>query len=234
MTTISAEVLAAIAQAVAQALATQQTSPKVTNGTGTAKPATPVDRLASKDAALLRAFAKRGYKDVVLMNRLDKSAPYNVRPFKGWLEQGRLVRKGEHGVRGLFHVSQTDPVVKAPANPKPAAKSPPIAPKAMPKVKARALGEGLVSPRPHRVAAHLAAALFCVWLLPMGFPDRARTPEKPRNAGFPGRYPLSARQKAAGISRSPGFFPALACAPSDRACRSGIGPDLQPASELGE
>jgi hypothetical protein len=33
----------------------------------------------------------------------------NVLPYKGWLEKGRIVSKGQHGVRGLFHVSQTEP-----------------------------------------------------------------------------------------------------------------------------
>ena len=60
------------------------------------------------------------------MNRADPSQPYDVRPFKGWLDQGRIVRKGQRGIRGLFHVTQTDPLpVKAspktaPAQSKPA------------------------------------------------------------------------------------------------------------------
>jgi hypothetical protein len=49
------------------------------------------------------------------MNRADPKAEFNVRPFKQWLEQGRMVRKGQHGIRGLFHISQTD--VIAPAKP---------------------------------------------------------------------------------------------------------------------
>ena len=55
------------------------------------------------------------------MNRADPKAEFNVRPFKQWLEQGRMVRKGQHGIRGLFHVTQTDPI-------KPAAKAQPAVP----------------------------------------------------------------------------------------------------------
>ena len=51
------------------------------------------------------------------MNRADPKAEFNVRPYKGWLELGRQVRKGERGIRGLFHSSQTD--VIAPAKPAP-------------------------------------------------------------------------------------------------------------------
>jgi hypothetical protein len=69
--------------------------------------------LASKDAALVAAFKRKGFADVVLMDRSDKSKPFNVRPFKGWLDQGRIVRKGSKGVKGLFHITQTDPLPSA-------------------------------------------------------------------------------------------------------------------------
>ena len=121
MTNISAETIALIAQAVAQALAGQQTSPKANNTqpmNGAAPRATQAERLAAKDRSLLSTFARRGFKDVVLLNRNDPTKPYNVRPFQAWINEGRLVRKGEHGVRGLFHISQTEPVTKAPAKPK--------------------------------------------------------------------------------------------------------------------
>lgn len=83
------------------------------NGGKTAKstkpaPKTKAESLESKDKSILRQFEKRGYKNVELMDRTDPKKPFNVRPFKGWLEQKRIVRKGEKSVRGLFHVSQTD------------------------------------------------------------------------------------------------------------------------------
>lgn len=70
------------------------------------------DKLARKDKAILAGFKRKGIKDAVLMDRNDKSKAFNVRPFKGWLALGRVVRKGEHGVKGLFHVSQTEKVEK--------------------------------------------------------------------------------------------------------------------------
>ena len=122
MTTISAELVTAIAQAVAAALShQQQASPKANNAqpvNGAALKATQAERLAAKDRSLLMGFARKGFKDVVLLDRNDPTKPFNVRPFKGWLDQGRLVRKGERGIRGLFHISQTEPVTKAPAKPK--------------------------------------------------------------------------------------------------------------------
>ena len=66
--------------------------------------------LAAKDQRTLKGFAKKGIANVVLMDRSDKSKEFNVRPFNGWVAQGRMVKKGEHGVNGLFHVSQTEEI----------------------------------------------------------------------------------------------------------------------------
>jgi hypothetical protein len=76
------------------------------------------DLLSAKDKALVAGFSRKGFKDVVLMDRTDPTKPFNVRPFNGWISQGRIVRKGERGVRGLFHISQTEPVTAAPKEPK--------------------------------------------------------------------------------------------------------------------
>jgi hypothetical protein len=122
MTTLAATIAQAVAAALQQGQPAQS-QPLAQPANGSAKPAqTQAERLASKDKSLLSTFTRKGFKDVQLMDRTDPSKPFNVRPFKGWLDQGRLVRKGEHGVRGLFHVSQTDPVKAAPANPKPGPK----------------------------------------------------------------------------------------------------------------
>jgi len=41
--------------------------------------------------------------------------PYgSVEKGTGWLAEGRVVRRGEKGVKGLFHISQTDPVPAKP------------------------------------------------------------------------------------------------------------------------
>ena len=69
--------------------------------------------LAKKDQQILRGFKRLGIKDVVLMDRSDKTRSFNVKPFKAWIADGRVVRKGQHGVKGLFHVSQTDQLDQA-------------------------------------------------------------------------------------------------------------------------
>ena len=121
MTNMTEQQLAAlIANVVGRMLAGQSAAPKAAS-----KPhflpkgshAAPSD-LASKDATLINAFQRKGFKDVVLMDRNDPAKAFNVRPFKGWLEQGRIVRKGQRGIRGLFHIHQTDPLPgKASAKP---------------------------------------------------------------------------------------------------------------------
>jgi hypothetical protein len=77
---------------------------------------------ARPHAGILSAFKKRGYKDAILRDASDPSKPHNVRSYKLWLEQGRRVRKGEKGVMGLFHISQTE---ELPVN-KPAAEKAPV------------------------------------------------------------------------------------------------------------
>lgn len=73
--------------------------------------ASPSD-LASKDAQIVALFKRRGY-DAHLMDRNDPKVPYDVRPYKGWLEAGRVVRKGQKSCRGLFHLHQTDALPSA-------------------------------------------------------------------------------------------------------------------------
>jgi hypothetical protein len=110
MTNLSKEDLASlIASVVTQVMQGQTATPKASS-----KPtflpkgshAAPSD-LAAKDAALAAAFLRRGFK-VTLKNRDNPDAPYDVKPFKAWLDEGRIVRKGQRGVKGLFHVTQTD------------------------------------------------------------------------------------------------------------------------------
>ena len=86
-------------------------------GSKPASVASPVDKLAQRDASIRAGFKRRGIADVVLMDRADKSKPFNVKPFRAWLEQGRQVRKGEKSIKGLFHVSQTSELPKPSAKP---------------------------------------------------------------------------------------------------------------------
>jgi hypothetical protein len=93
--------------------------------TGTASPkapaiSAPADRLAQKDRALIAGFRRKGIPldQIKLMDRSNPQAEFNVRPYGEWQRNGRQVRKAETSVKGLFHVSQTDPI----AQPKPAPK----------------------------------------------------------------------------------------------------------------
>jgi hypothetical protein len=74
----------------------------------------PAASLAEKDAALINALHRKGFKDVQLMDRSDRSRPFNVKPYKLWLAEGRIVRKGQKATHGMFHLHQTDllPVAK--------------------------------------------------------------------------------------------------------------------------
>jgi hypothetical protein len=73
---------------------------------------------AAKDAAIAAWFRRKGFKDVVLLNRADPSQPFTVKAFKMWLAEGRVVRKGQHGYKGLFHRDQTDVLPAKPTPPK--------------------------------------------------------------------------------------------------------------------
>ena len=117
MAKLDQEALAQIVNAVLASLGQgQAATPKASPFLPRGSKAAPSD-LASKDAQLVAAFARKGFK-VTLMDRSDPAKPYDVRPFKGWLEQGRIVRRGSKGIRGLFHLSQTDLLPgKAPAKP---------------------------------------------------------------------------------------------------------------------
>jgi len=96
----------AIAQAVAKALANQ--------GVSQPKAATKAEdknsAFAEKDKKLVRGFNRKGFKNVQLLDRNDPSKPFNVKTFDGWLKEGRRVKKGQHGIRRMFHVDQTEVV----------------------------------------------------------------------------------------------------------------------------
>jgi hypothetical protein len=57
----------------------------------------PITDLAAEDRSLVNTFTRRGFKNVVLMDRADKSKPYNIKPYKAWVAEGRVVRRGERG-----------------------------------------------------------------------------------------------------------------------------------------
>jgi hypothetical protein len=112
--TLNQTQLAQIVSAVLAALNTSNSStPKA------ASISAPVDTLAQKDRSLVAGFKRKGIPvdQIKLMDRSNPKADYNIRPFKGWLEQGRMVKKGEKSIRGLFHITQTSELPKASAKP---------------------------------------------------------------------------------------------------------------------
>jgi hypothetical protein len=111
--------LAQIVSAVIQALKVGDTAPKA------ASISTPGNSLEVKDRSLIAGFKRRGIPvdQIKLMDRSNPKAEFNVKPFKLWMQEGRMVRKGQHGIKGLFHISQTDVIT-------PKAKTQPVVPAA--------------------------------------------------------------------------------------------------------
>lgn len=68
--------------------------------------------LAQNDAECIKAFEKKGYKDV--------QPRVTVKTYKKFLEDGLMVRKGEKSTRvgpfNLFHRDQASPVTTAAPN----------------------------------------------------------------------------------------------------------------------
>jgi hypothetical protein len=96
-----AQIVSAVIQALqVQGAASPKPAPQFKNSFGKFDP-------IAKDRQLLNTFSRRGFK-VTLMDRNDPTKPYDVKPYKAWIKEGRIVRRGERSVRGLFYVSQTD------------------------------------------------------------------------------------------------------------------------------
>jgi hypothetical protein len=74
-----------------------------------AKGTADVDAKTERQMRRLAKIAK-GFKRLGVDVTFDKTTGRfnNVKPYKLWLAEGRIVRKGQHGVSGMFHVSQTD------------------------------------------------------------------------------------------------------------------------------
>ena len=112
MGNLTQEQLAAlIANVVGQVLAGQ--SPKATAKPHFLPKGSRADAgdLASKDARIAATFARRGFQ-VTLKDRNHPNKPFDVKPFKAWVAEGRVPRKGSKSVRGLFHITQCDLIAK--------------------------------------------------------------------------------------------------------------------------
>jgi hypothetical protein len=101
------QLTAALSQPRAVPAQTKTTTYRLSGFLPKGSKADPAD-LQSKDQRILNAFLRKGFKNVVLLDRADPSKPFNVKPFKAWLDQGRVVRRGQKSFHGLFHIDQTD------------------------------------------------------------------------------------------------------------------------------
>jgi hypothetical protein len=98
--------LAQIVSAVIQALKVGDTASKAPAISASA----PVDKLAMRHAAILKGFQRKGFKDAKLF--------VDIKPFKSWMSEGKIVKKGQKSIKGLFHRDQTE-VIKPPAKAQP-------------------------------------------------------------------------------------------------------------------
>ena len=103
MNQIQAMIDRAVAKALgAQATVNAQATKQITKQIKTTKPTASAPVLTNRHKAIIAAFKRKGIKDPQLFT--------DIKPFKGWMAVGRIVRKGQKSVNGLFHVSQTDPI----------------------------------------------------------------------------------------------------------------------------
>lgn len=80
---------------------------KLTKKTKAGGETTQPDAKAQFEISVLKGFYARGFKATDL--ELRSSGTKGVLTYKGWLKVGRQVKKGEKGVKGCFHYSQTEP-----------------------------------------------------------------------------------------------------------------------------
>jgi hypothetical protein len=104
-TMLNAIVAAVMEQIKTQGAAPKGAAPQAKSSFGQFDP-------SKKDQWLRNSFSRRGFKNVTLgvrdaEGKIDNTNA-NVRPYRVWIELGRRVRRGEKGVRGLFHQDQTD------------------------------------------------------------------------------------------------------------------------------
>lgn len=77
---------------------TSKLSPAVVNSA--------TERQLQRFTSVARGFNRMGIKSSAFT--LQSGGSDTVRTYKGWLANGMKVKKGQHGVKGLFHVSQCE------------------------------------------------------------------------------------------------------------------------------
>ena len=75
--------------------------PKV--GTFTDQP----DKKVQFQTAVVKGFLAKGLKQTEI--ELYGTGTTGIQTYKGWLKLGRQVKKGQRGIKGCFHYSQTEP-----------------------------------------------------------------------------------------------------------------------------
>ena len=64
-----------------------------------------LDRALKRRSQVAAGFKRRG----IIVTFVNETGRFdNVKPYKTWLAEGRVVSKGQHGIKGLFHISQTE------------------------------------------------------------------------------------------------------------------------------
>lgn len=66
------------------------------------------DKKLQFQSAVIKGFKAKGLKDTEI--ELYGTGTTGIQTYKGWLKLGRQVKKGQHGVKGCFHYSQTEPM----------------------------------------------------------------------------------------------------------------------------
>ena len=119
------QIVAAVIAAITPARKTPAIKSKINRFTPKLSPAVVdprTERQLNRLAAVAKAFNRKGIKNNDMKFKTDSNpTDYNIRTYKGWLTVGRIVKRGEHGVKGLFHISQTKEIVqpKSPSIPNP-------------------------------------------------------------------------------------------------------------------
>lgn len=64
-----------------------------------------LDRVLKRRSSVAAGFKRKG----IIVTFVNETGRFeNVKPYKLWLADGLVVRRGEHGVKGLFHASQCE------------------------------------------------------------------------------------------------------------------------------
>jgi hypothetical protein len=81
---------------------------KITRRTKSGETTDQPDKKLAYEASVVRGFMAKGLKQHQI--ELRSEGTNGVQTYKGWMKVGRQVMKGQRGVKGCFHYSQTEPM----------------------------------------------------------------------------------------------------------------------------